>query len=314
MLRAVLSVLVLAACATAPSPAKRIALTYDDAPRGEGAAYTGAERTEALLAALEAADTGPVAMFVTTRGMDEPGGAARIAAYAAAGHRIANHSGTHPWASRTEPDAYLADIDAAEAKLAGLPNRRAWFRFPFLDEGGQGEGGAARRDALRAGLAARGLANGYVTVDTYDWHLADLWRRAVRDGRAVDEAALSRLYTDMVLDAAAHYDAMALDVLGRRPAQVLLLHENDLAARFTEDLVAALRAGGWAIVDPDEAYADPVADVVPATRFSGMGRLAAMAADAGAEGPETFDHWSASREGIEARAAARGVFGLPTGR
>ena len=310
--------LLAAACASVPdgdgsrpiAPGKRIALTYDDAPRGDGPAYTGAERTAAFLDGLARAQVGPAAMFVTTRGMDAGDGAARIRAYAAAGHLIANHSDTHPWASRTTVPAYLEDIDAAERKLADLPNRRPWFRHPFLDEGGQG-GAVAKRDALRAGLAERGLTSGYVTVDTYDWHLEDLWRAAVRDGRAVDEAALRGLYLDMVLDAAAHYDRMALDVLGRRPAQVLLLHENDLAARYVADLAAALRAEGWRIVTADEAYADPIADAAPQTAFSGMGRLAAIARDAGREGPAYFDHWSASRAGIEAETAARGVFGPP---
>lgn len=293
-----------------PLGSKRIALTYDDAPRGDGRIYSGEARTAALLDAWKAADTGPVAIFATTRGMGSESGQARIRAYADAGHRIANHTHSHPWASRTDVVAYLDDIDRAEADLAGLPNRRAWFRFPYLDEGGRGEAdvGLARRDRLRAALAERDLLSGYVTIDTYDWHLDSLWQGAVRDGKTVDHQALSQVYTDMVVEAAAHYDTMSLEVLGRRPAQVLLLHENDLAAAFTGDMIAALRAEGWTIIDPDEAFADPIAAMLPDTRFSGMGRIAALARDAGWSGSEAFDHWSASEAGIEARLDAEGVF------
>lgn len=289
---------------------KRIALTYDDAPRGDGAIFSGPARTQALLNAWDAADTGPVAIFVTTQGLDRHEGRARIQAYAAAGHLIANHSHSHPWASRTDTVAYIADIDRAETELDSFANRRDWFRFPFLDEGGRGEAGPAlaKRDALRAALKARGLISGYVTVDTYDWHMERLWQQAVRDGRSVDRAALSRIYSDMVVEAANHYDAMSIAVLGRRPAQVLLLHENDLAAAFTVDMVAALRADGWTIIDPDTAFADPIADHLPDTRFSGMGRIAAIARDAGLSGAETFDHWSASEAGIESRMDVAGVF------
>lgn len=314
-----LAALAFSACADAPAPApapadpntKRIALTYDDAPLGDGPRLTGAARTAALIEQWDRAETGPVAIFVTTQGFERPDGAERVAAYAAAGHLIANHSDTHQWGSRTATEAYIADIDAAEAKLSGFDNRRPWYRFPFLDEGGQGteNSDSAKRDAYRAALAERGLISGYVTVDTFDWHLDRVWSQAVRDGREADMAALGQLYADMVVDAANHYDGLALRVLGRRPAQVLLLHENDLAASFTVPMVAALRADGWTIIDPDEAFADPIADELPETLFSGMGRIAALAADAGLRDRGTLDHWSVSELEIEARVAQYGVFG-----
>jgi len=310
-----LSFLIIAGCSqpvtkTDLSSEKRIALTYDDGPRGDGRVFSGVERTQALIEQFKIAETGPVAMFVTTRGLDTQEGRDRIHDYANAGHRIANHSRTHMWASRTDVDAYIADIDQAEAALAPFANRRAWFRFPYLDEGGYGDADAAlpKRDALRAALDARSIMSGYVTVDTYDWHLEGLWQNALRDGKTVDEAALSKVYSDMVVDAAEHYDAMATDLLGRRPAHVLLLHENDLAASFTADMVSALRAKGWTIIDPDDAFTDPIAAQLPNTRFSGMGRIAALASGAGRSGADYFDHWSASEAGIEDRVAADAVF------
>ncbi|WP_298915357.1 polysaccharide deacetylase family protein [uncultured Algimonas sp.] len=297
---------------TEPDPgSKRIALTYDDAPRGDGRLFTGADRTEALLDQWDKAGTGPVAIFATTRGLDRDG-RARLQAYGQAGHRIANHTDTHPWASRTSVGEFIADTDRAETLLEGLPNRRPWFRFPYLDEGGYGEdriAARAKREALRQALSERGLRNGYVTVDTYDWHLDSLLQQALKDGRAVDEDALGRVYADMVVDAAAHYDRMAMDVLGARPAQVLLLHENDIAALATHRMVAALRRAGWTIIDPDEAYADPALQAAPDTLFSGMGRLAAIARESGRAGADDFDHWSADEAGIEARVAAEKAFG-----
>lgn len=290
---------------------KRIALTYDDAPRSDGLNFTGAERTAALIKAWEEAQTGPVAIFVTSQGMMDEEGRARIESYAQAGHLIANHSHSHMWASRTDQEAYLADIDQAEALLAGLNNRRPWYRFPYLDEGGYGKDEQAalqKRDALRDALAERNLISGYVTVDTFDWHLDRLWQDAVRNGRSVNRESLAKVYADMVVDAANHYDQMALDILGRRPAHTLLLHENDLAAAFTSEMVAALRANGWILIDPDTAFADPIVDQLPETRFAGDGRIAAIARDGGKVGADYFDHWSASEAGIEARLAEHSVF------
>jgi len=295
---------------TPVTPEKRIALTYDDAPRNDGLVFSGTDRTVALIDQLEGAETGPVTFFVTTQGFEKPDGRERIAAYAKAGHQIANHSHSHDWASRTDTETYIADIEQAEVMLDGLPNRRPWYRFPYLDEGGYGDEETAlpKRDRLRDALAERNLISGYVTVDTYDWHLDSLWQNAVRDGMTVDKAALAQVYVDMVVDAANHYDRMGQAVLGRRPAHVLLLHENDLAASFTVDMVTALRADGWTIINPDEAFADPIASQLPETRFSGAGRIAALARDTGLSGPEAFDHWSASEAGIEARLTANGVF------
>lgn len=307
---------VLATCAEPHSetaPQKQIALTYDDAPLGDGPRYSGAERTEALIAQLSDAGSGPVAIFVTTQGFNLDQGVARIKAYAAAGHYIANHSDQHIGASKSATEDYNADIDRAETKLAEFENRRPWFRFPFLDEGGMGGDDEAieKRDAYRSALTERGLMSGYVTVDTYDWHLDGLWRQAIQDGRNVDMAALSELYVDMVLNAANHYNQLSLQVLNRRPVQVLLLHENDLAASFTTDMVAALRADGWEIVDPDTAFADPISGQIPETLFSGGGRVAALAIDAGWRDWATLSHWGANRSEITRRAFESGAFEHP---
>lgn len=292
---------------------KKIALTYDDAPLGDGPRYSGEARTDALITQLAEAESGAVAIFVTTKGFELEQDAARIHAYAEAGHYIANHSDQHMWGSRTATDAYIADIAQAESKLAQFDNRRPWFRFPFLDEGGQGEANKTgeKRDAYRAALADQGLISGYVTVDTYDWHLDRLWSQAVKDGRAVDMEALSSVYVDMVVDAANHYDALGQRVLDRRPVQVLLLHENDLAASFTTEMIEALRADGWEIVDPDLAFADPIVDQIPETLFSGGGRISALAMDSGIRDWATLNHWSVSELEIDKRAYASGAFERP---
>ncbi|MEM9179434.1 MAG: polysaccharide deacetylase family protein [Pseudomonadota bacterium] len=295
------------------SEPKQIALTYDDAPLGDGPRFTGAERTEALIHQLSEAQSGPVAIFVTTKGFELEQGAERIAAYADAGHYIANHSDQHMWGSRTPTADYIADIDRAEAKLAVFDNRRPWFRFPFLDEGGQGDANKSgeKRDAYRTALAERGLISGYVTVDTYDWHLDSLWSQAVRDGRAIDMDALSKVYVDMVVDASNHYDQLSQRVLDRRPIQVLLLHENDLAATFTVDMIEALRAEGWEIVDPDLAFVDPIVNQIPATLHSGGGRISALAMDSGLRDWATLSHWGVNQTEITRRAFETGAIEAP---
>ncbi len=256
---------------------KQIALTFDDVPRNAGAYFTPDVRTEKLIAALKAARVRQAAFFLIPGNLAKPngkGGEDRIDAYVAAGHVIANHSFSHPSLSKLTADAYLADIDRASDWLKGRKGYRSWFRFPFLDEG---RGDKAKRDAVRAGLAARGLRNGYVTVEASDWNMENLTIAATKAGRPINRAALRDYYVGLHVEAANFYDGLASQTIGRSPVHVMLLHETDMAAMFIEDLVAALRKEGWEIVTADKAYRDPIGNVVYDTP-SAQGTLTEMMA------------------------------------
>ena len=258
----------------------QIALTFDDATRGPGPFFDGPERTQKLIAALQSADVGEAMFFVTTRNVDRQGesGTARIQAYTDAGHTLGNHSHSHQWLSRMDSDEYIVDLDLAVQKLASYEQVQPYYRFPFLDEGRS----VAKRDRLRQVLSERGLRNGYVTVDTYDWYLEALTQEAKDAGRELDIDNLRSLYVDVLVSGTEFYDAMAQKTLGRSPRHVLLLHENDLAALFIGDLVAELRKRGWTIIPATVAFADAIAELEPDTLFLGQGRIAALAHEAGA--------------------------------
>ena len=271
---------------------KRVAISFDDVPRHAGAFMTQEERTARLIAALARARVPQAAFFVTTGHLDRPdraGGEQRIAAYVRAGHVIANHSHSHLWLHRTAVETYVADLDRAAARLAGRPGFRPWYRFPFLDEGRQDR---EKRDALRSALRERGLGNGYVTIDTYDWFVDDLANRARRADRTIDMAGLRDLYVESIVGAAEFNESVAQRTLGRSPAHVLLLHETDTAALFIEAVVAALRARGWEIISADEAYRDSIARIEPQTTFLNAGRVAALARVQGYPARELISQWT----------------------
>jgi peptidoglycan-N-acetylglucosamine deacetylase len=265
LLHALLVFLLLFA-ATALRAEKRIALTFDDVPRTRGAFFTPEERTTKLIAALRAAKVRQAAFFVNPGNLSTPdgqGGAARINAYVAAGHVIANHTFSHKGMGLQTAEEFLADVDAAEVWLRDRPGRRPWMRFPYLHEGGTDK---AKRDAVRAGLATRGLRNGYVTADGYDWFLDDLVIKAKGEGKELDMEQLRRLYVRMHLSSAETQDDLARRTLGRSPAHVMLMHETDIAAMFLPDLVAEFRRHGWRIISADEAYRDRLKGAFPDIR------------------------------------------------
>jgi peptidoglycan/xylan/chitin deacetylase (PgdA/CDA1 family) len=260
-----------------PAFAREIAITFDDAPTADGALMTGEERTQRLIAALEAAGIEQTVFFAIPKSRTAQE-LTRLAAYAQAGHLIANHSNTHRNLKSLTADEYLADIADADAVLKRMTGFRPWFRFPFLSEGDTRE----KRDAVRRGLRAMRYTQGYVTIDNYDWYLNTLANKAKRDGTAINGEALRDLYVETLMQAVEFYDAIAIKALGRSPRHVLLLHENDLAALFVTDLAAALRARGWTIIAASAAYQDPIAAVEPDTLFLNQGRVAAIAHAAGA--------------------------------
>ncbi len=285
--------LMLAAQSTEPSAvkvgdgSKRIALSFDDAPRGPGAFLDVNVRPQLLTAALKRAGVKQAVFFTNPGRIDASNQAeAQLRGYVVAGHVLANHTATHPVLSDVSTERFLADIDAAQTWLKPEKGYRPWFRFPQLDEGGRN---SVKRDAVRAGLQARGLRNGYVTADGWDWYLESLTIKAKKSGKRIDQNALRDLYVETHVLAANFADGLARRALGRAPAHMLLLHETDLATLYIEDLVKALRADGWTIITADEAYRDPMGKEQPVIADANGTLIQMISWDKGVKGPRWFE-------------------------
>lgn len=270
----------------AASTGKRIAFSFDDAPRGPGAFLNAQTRPQMLIGQLKAAGVKQAVFFVNPARIDASNGhAAILSAYTHAGHLLADHTAHHLRLSAVPAEAFLADVDAAEAWLKAQQGYRPWFRFPELDEGGRD---AAKRDAVRAGLEKRGLKNGYVTADGWDWYLDSLTAKAAQAGKPMDMDGLRTLYVESHVEAANFADKLARKTLGHPPAQILLLHDTDLAALYLGDLARALRADGWTIISADEAYAKPLPQATRLPDINGT-RIQMLAREKGVPGPYWFE-------------------------
>lgn len=261
--------------------AQEIALTFDDAPTPDGPFYKGDERTDRILLQLKEAEIREAAFFVITNQVNELT-RSRLLKYEQAGHRLANHTHRHQWIHEIGTKAYIHDILKADSILRTYKSFAPWFRYPFLNEGKP----ESVRDSIRAALTSLGVSNGYVTIDNYDWYLNGLYRTALREKKKVDENALRDIYIDHVWKSILFYDNIAQKTLGRSPRHVLLLHENDLAAKFLKDLIAFIRKNGWKIISPTEAYTDPIATKIPDVLFNNQGRVAAIARAKGTPGAQ----------------------------
>ena len=282
---------------------RQIAITIDDAPMGDGPFFTGERRGEMMIQRLRQAGVEQAIFFTIAGNIDEEGGQ-RLQKYVAAGHRLGNHSFSHPSASRIPADEYIQDVARADSILKPMEGSVPFFRYPYLHEGAD----TASRNQIRRAIDSLGMANGYVTVDDYDWYIYALARDAKKEGRKINMSALKSFWIDHLMQCIEFYDSVAVANLGRSPRHVLLLHENDLTGLFIYDLVRKLEMEGWDIIPATLAYSDAIAEYVPETLFLGQGRVAAIAADKGSEPKDLVPFWE-DEEFLQAEAERRGVFG-----
>lgn len=275
--------------------AKELALTFDDSPRIANGHFDGPTRAKLLIAGLKKAKVAEAAFFSVSSKLDREG-KDRLAAYAGAGHIIANHTHTHPNFNETSTEDYIKDFEKADALLSKFPNFEKWFRFPYLREGDQ----TAKRDGMRKSLVEAGYKNAYITLNNYDWYMEDQFQREIKINPKLDLARLRSFYVGTLLKAVEYYDAMAMKYLGRSPKHVILLHETDLNALFIADFVSALEASGWKVISPREAYKDEISNHATTSllRFN-PGRIGEIARDNGQKGGlwhETCDEDFLERE------------------
>ncbi|HEY0512272.1 MAG TPA: SgcJ/EcaC family oxidoreductase [Thermoanaerobaculia bacterium] len=299
---AALGLSLLAGSSLRAEPAGRpILISVDDLPVAAGELHADpAEReriTQGLLAALEKHHVHAVGLVIwgnVKTGADRD----LLRRWLVGGHELGNHSAHHLDLTKTDADAYLADVEAGRAGLAAFLQAEAdrkvrFFRFPFLDEGDT----AAKLDAVRAGLARSGQRNLPVTIDDQDWSFEKAWVEARRRG---DRAALERVgeeYQEALHVEVRDQEERGDRVLGRLPPQVspqiLLLHANEVGAAQWDRLFTWLEKRGYRFAAADEVLAD-----------------AAFAEDPRYIGPSGFGLWDRIAAVRRARDAQAGVEAL----
>ncbi|HVR95134.1 MAG TPA: SgcJ/EcaC family oxidoreductase [Thermoanaerobaculia bacterium] len=246
----------------AAEPARRpLLVTVDDLPITAGRLHTdAAEReriTRGLLDALRKHGIQAVGLVTWQRVIDEARDLDLLRMWLDAGHELGNHSTNHLNYSATEPEAYIADVEAARKRLAGLLGPRGarvrFFRFPFLREGDT----AAKLDAMRAYLAESGQRNLPVTLDNQDWSFEEPWVEARKKGDAAALARVAEAYHESLHVEVRGHEEVGDGLLGRPAPQILLLHANEVGAAQWDRLFAWLEERGYRFATADEVLADP---------------------------------------------------------
>jgi len=242
---------------------RTMAVTVDDLPfvdpAGRHDLADADAATTAIIGALGAASA-PAVGFVNEDKLDAPGGrAARIELlrrWVAGGHLLGNHTWSHPDLNRLTAAAFLADVDRGARVWPTLQADAAprFFRHPMTHTGDIAE----KRNAVLAGLAARGYAVAPHTIENADYAFNVGFARARRQRDAALQARIVDAYLAHTAAVTAFAERKAAEIFGRDDVpQTLLIHANALQAEALPALLTAMTARGYRFVPLAAAMGDP---------------------------------------------------------
>lgn len=234
--------------------ARDIAITIDDHPMPDGPLFSIEQRTAKFAAACEK-HACVAAFFCIGKCCKTESETASLNVLGSCGHFLANHSMTHRHLSRMPLVEWETEVRETDLLLTQFPNKKKWFRYPFLDYGNRSDLGGSREKAIAAYqvLEKLGYLEGYVTVNTFDWHINARLQQAIVEGMHIDYVALKQLYLSLLREWCTYYAELYNRLIVEKITHTLLLHANDLNAMYLDDILHMLRDAGWTVVSPENA-------------------------------------------------------------
>ncbi len=262
----------------ASSAKPQISITMDDPQLTTAYGLNPADVNQRILAHLERHKI-KATLFVCGMCVDSPEGKQLLSRWNDAGHTLGNHSYSHLYlhSSKVTLAGYCEDIAKGETVVAGFPQFKKRFRYPFFKEGDTIE----KRDGVRKYLAEHSYIHGRATIDASDWAIDDRLRKRLEKDPKADLTPYRKFYLDHLWERATYYDDLAVKVLGHRPAHTLLVHHRLLNALFLGDVLGMFQKRGWELVSAEKAYEDPVYQKQPNILPAGESLIWALAKETG---------------------------------
>jgi len=204
-------------------------------------------------------------LFVCGMRVDNAAGRILLKHWDSKNHLICNHSYSHFYfdSESRSCESFFHDFEKGDSIIRSCKNYTRLFRFPYLKEGNTVE----KRDCMRVALKKNGYKNGYVTIDASDWYIDAQLTAALKKDLNTDLTPFKGFYVQHILNRANYYDSLAHLVFKNDIMHTLLIHHSLLNALFLNDLLIALKANGWTLIDAKKAYTDDAfqaqPDIVP---------------------------------------------------
>ncbi len=244
-----------------PDTSRAVAVTIDDLPvvRGRNLGRMQ-EITRGLLEHMAFYEI-PTIGFVNEQKLGEPPAeseqVALLKQWLEAGHDLGNHTYSHPKFYDTPLAAYEADVLRGEVITAQLLSKRneepRYFRHPYLNTGPDLE----TKAAFEQFLDEQGYAIAPVTIDNDEYIYALAFDRGEAAAESTLAARIGADYVRYMEEVFTFYEKLSRDLLGREPAQILLLHANALNAEYLDELAEMMQARGYRFISLESALQDP---------------------------------------------------------
>ncbi len=257
-----------------------VSFTFDDGNTSDLAGFQFEEWNGMILSHLEKQNLKTV-FFVTGKNKSDKKGQFLLKSWNDEGHKIANHSFSHPNFNLEKNTSYLfkSELKKTDSVISKLSNSIKLFRFPYLKEGQN----LAKVDSIRNILTENNYLNGYVTIDASDWYVDQrLIGKIKEEGlENVEIQKFKDFYVKHIMERANYYEELSYELNGRHISHTLLLHHNLASALFLGDLINKFKEEGWELINADKAFEDKIFDGIPDPYFAGEGLIYSMAKQSG---------------------------------
>ena len=256
----------------------KVSFTFDDGSTRDMPNLKLEEWNEMILTSLEKHGAKAV-LFANVGPLQNAKGKYVLSSWDKAGHKIANHTYSHPRFSdpKTTLEMFKLELLRNDSVIRAYPNFYQYFRFPYLKEGETKE----KVEGFRAFMKEKGYKNGHVTIDASDWYIAGRLVNRLNENPDADVSGFRDFYIDHMYDRAVFYDGLAEALTGRKINHTILLHHNLASAMFLDALILHFKEKGWEIIDADVAFGDPIFDEEPNVVPAGESLVWALAKQSG---------------------------------
>lgn len=206
-----------------------ISFTFDDGVTHDRCGIKFEDWNDMILNTLDSANIKAV-FFVKTNDKSNKKGKYLLNSWNDRGHKIANHTYSHPNFNGKKNSAakFEKELLKADLLISKYSNYTKLFRFPYLKEGEN----KAKVDSIRRILKEHDYKNGYVTIDASDWYIDSRLRKRLEQEPSADIEGFKNFYLQHLFDRARYYEKLSFELTGRHIHHTLLLHHNLASALF----------------------------------------------------------------------------------
>jgi len=257
-----------------------VSFTVDDGITYGIAGFKFEEWNEMLLSHLENENLKAV-FFVTGENKLDEKGQFLLQSWNDRGHKIANHSFTHPNfnSEKNTSGLFKEELLRTDSIISKFSNHIKLFRFPYLKEGQD----KSKVDSIRNILSQNNYSNGYVTIDASDWYVNQRLIQRIEE-KGLEKAEVEKFkdfYIQHIMERANYYEKLSYEMNERHIDHTLLLHHNLTSALFLGDLIKKFKAEGWEVLNAEKAYHDKIFENIPDSDFAGESLIWSMAKQSG---------------------------------